>query len=127
MTVTTTVLPARCPRPARSVAKRAMSSSPVLGAPVWSTATSRSASPSRARPTSASWASTAAATNSGWVEPQPSLMLVPSGSQATATTVAPSRSRTIGAMREAAPLAQSTTTFIPARARPSRAATRWSM
>ena len=126
MTVTTTVLPASRPRPARSVAKRARSSSPVVAAPVWSTATSRSASPSSARPTSAPLATTAAPTRSGWVDPQPSLMLVPSGSRAMASTVAPRRSRTRGATDEAAPLAQSTTTRIPASERPSRAATRCS-
>ncbi len=116
MTVTTTVLPARRPRPARSVAKRARSSSPVVAAPVWSTATSRSASPSRARPIVAPRARPPRRpTRSGWVDPHPSLMLVPSGSQAMASTVAPRRSRTTGAMAEAAPLAQSTTTRRPSR------------
>ena len=119
MTVTTTVLPASRPRPARSVANRASSSSPVVAAPVWSTATSRSASPSRARPTSAPLATTSAASDSGWVEPQPSLMLVPSGSYGDGVARRrPGARRTSGATAEAAPLAQSTTTRMPVEVAP---------
>ena len=57
---------------------------------------------------------------SGWVEPQPSLMLRPSGSAWSTSTVGAER----GAARRrrtpsAAPLAQSTTTCRPSRRRPS--------
>ena len=50
-----------------------------------------------------------------WVEPQPSLMLRPSGSTAIASTSAPSRSKIAGAARWVAPLAQSSATRIPLR------------
>ena len=48
-----------------------------------------------------------------WVEPQPSLMLRPSGSTAIVSTSAPSRSKIAGAARWVAPLAQSRTTLRP--------------
>ena len=47
---------------------------------------------------------------SRWVEPQPSLMLRPSGSTPIVSTSAPSRSKIAGAARWVAPLAQSRTT-----------------
>ena len=49
-----------------------------------------------------------------WVEPTPSLMFSPSGSPATTTTSAPARRNSSPATEDAAPLAQSTTTFRPA-------------
>ena len=52
-----------------------------------------------------------------WVEPQPSLMLRPSGSTASASTSAPSRSKIAGAARKLAPLAQSSATRTPERSR----------
>ena len=48
------------------------------------------------------------------MEPQPSLMLRPSGSTAIASTSAPSRSKIAGAARWVAPLAQSSATLTPA-------------
>ena len=48
-----------------------------------------------------------------WVEPQPWLMLIPSGSEWIAVTSAPARWSAAGATADAAPLAQSTTTRIP--------------
>ncbi len=48
-----------------------------------------------------------------WVEPQPSLMLRPSGSSAITSTSAPRRSKIAGAARWVAPLAQSRTTLRP--------------
>ncbi len=92
------------------------SSSPVRTRPSWSTATSRSASPSRARPRSAPSFKTASARASGCVEPHASLMLEPSGSPAITLTVAPRRSRTPGATSQPAPFAQSITIFRPSRA-----------
>ena len=50
---------------------------------------------------------------SGWVEPQPSLMLQPSGSAPMTTTSAPAARSAAGATSLAAPLAQSTTTCRP--------------
>ena len=73
--------------------------------------------PGRGRPRSRT---TAAANASGWVEPQPSLMLVPSGlARRCAVTSAPSAANTPGATLEAAPLAQSSTTRRPSSRRPS--------
>ena len=56
---------------------------------------------------------TAAWSGARWVEPQPSLMLRPSGSAPITTTSAPAARSAIGAASLAAPLAQSTTTFSP--------------
>ena len=124
MTVTTTVLPARWPRSARSSAKRASSTSPSTTAPLWSTAMTRSASPSKASPRSAWCATTDRASSSGSVEPHFSLILAPSGASCSALTSAPSSASTSGAMALAAPLAQSTTMCRPSRRRPSSVATR---
>ncbi len=54
----------------------------------------------------------------GTVEPQPWLMLKPSGATPTGMTVAPSSHSTVGATRYAAPCAQSTTIFRPSSRRP---------
>ena len=114
MTVTTTVLRASLPRPARSVANIDSSSSPVASAPVWSTASSRSASPSRARPELR-----AAGDDLGRQG------LGVGGAAAVVDVRAvglvrrwrarprPRRARTSGATVDAAPLAQSTTTRMP--------------
>ena len=80
MTVTTTVSPGRSPRAAGRVAKRARSTSPSATAPVWSTATTRSASPSKARPRSAPVRDhRGARARSGWVDPQPRVDVRPVG------------------------------------------------
>ena len=122
MTVTTTVLPARWPRSARSSANSASSTSPSTMVPFWSTAMTRSASPSKASPRSAWCATTARASSPGSVEPHLSLMFAPSGASCSALTSAPSPASTRGAMALAAPLAQSTTMCRPSRRRPSRVA-----
>ena len=92
MTVTTTVLPASWPRSARSSANRAISSSPLARAPV---------GVDRQQPVGVAVQGQAQvglvlhhrqASVPVEVEPQPALMLVPSGSHPMATTSAPSRS-----------------------------------
>ena len=124
MTVTATVLPARRPRSARSSAKRARSTSPSTMVPVWSTAMTRSASPSNASPRSA-WCSTTARDSCvGSVDPHRSLMFAPSGLSCSAVTRAPRSASTHGAISLAAPLAQSMTMRRPSRRRPSVVATR---
>ena len=55
------------------------------------------------------------------MEPQPALMLTPSGSAPIGSTVAPRRSRTSGAVTAVAPLAQSTTIDSPPRSTSLRA------
>ena len=62
-----------------------------------STARHRSASPSWAMPMSAPCSRTVSASGPRWVEPTPSLMFQPSGSQPMACTVAPARRYTSGA------------------------------
>ena len=74
-----------------------MSSSPSTTVPVRSTASTRSPSPSRAKPTAWPPSTTARASASTWVEPQPSLMLRPSGASLSAVTVAPRRRKISGA------------------------------
>ena len=98
MTVTATVLPDSRPRSARSSAKRARRTSPSTMVPLWSTAITRSASPSRARPRSAWCSTTERASCAGSVEPHSSLMLAPSGRSWRAVTGRPTR-RTPGAPR----------------------------
>ena len=62
-----------------------------------------------------------------WVEPASSLMLRPSGAAWMATVSAPSARSAATAVSEAAPFAQSTTTFRPSRLAPSPSdPTRWS-
>ena len=51
--------------------------------------------------------------DSRWVDPQPSLMLRPSGSAPITITSAPAARSAAGETTLAAPLAQSTTTFSP--------------
>ena len=51
----------------------------------------------------------------GMVAPQPRMMLNPSGSAASSSTLAPSLSNSNGAARWAAPLAQSSTTGSPSK------------
>ena len=97
MTVTTTVSSRSGPRARRSRAQMAMRWSPSTTAPVWSTAMSRSASPSKARPASAPASTTARRSASGWVAPQRSLMLQPSGWSLMTVTSAPRRSNASGA------------------------------
>ena len=86
ITVTTTVSLRSRPRSCRSTALMAMIWSPSTSAPLRSTASTRSASPSNASPASAPWSTTARCRSPGWVEPQPSLMLVPLGSAWSTTT-----------------------------------------
>ncbi len=73
----------------------------------------RSASPSNAMPTWAFCRFISAHICSGWTEPHPRLMLVPSGLQLIENTCAPSSDSTLGATLYVAPLAQSTTIFMP--------------
>ena len=89
--------------------------SPSTTSPSAFTATHRSASPSCAMPRSASCSFNASRSGSRCSDPQPSLMLCPSGSALMTTTVAPAARYASGAMSEAAPFAQSTTTRIPSR------------
>src|SRR5262245_7493969 len=118
MTVTTTLSPASAPRSCRSMAQMAMMWSPSTSSPAASTRSTRSASPSKATPTSAPSAATLRASSSGWVEPQPALMFVPSGSAWMTSTSTPSSDRTPGATTDADPWAQSTTARSPAKSRP---------
>ena len=94
--------------------------------PVWSTAMARSASPSKARPSSAWCSTTAKESWVGSVEPHFSLMFSPSGASCNAVTQAPSSANTHGAISLAAPLAQSMTMRRPSRRLPSVVDTRWS-
>src|SRR5581483_7595828 len=123
ITVTTTASRRSVPRSCRSTAQIAMIWSPSTSSPAASTATSRSASPSNASPTSAPCSTTACCKPAGWVDPHPSLMLVPFGSACSTVTVAPSRRSTSGAIVLAAPFAQSTTRRRPLRSRPAMEAT----
>ncbi len=74
-----------------------MMASPSTTRPVSSARITRSASPSSARPSWAPLPTMARAIAAGWTAPQPSLMLVPSGSTASGMTLAPSSSNTPGA------------------------------
>ena len=73
-------------------------SSPSTISPFPSTMMRRSPSPSSAIPRSALCSSTASASTWGLVEPQSTLILMPSGSTPTAITSAPSSENTLGAM-----------------------------
>ncbi|CAM5321215.1 Pantothenate kinase [Streptomyces badius] len=89
MTVPTTVSFRSCPASRMARASTARIWSPSTSSPAASTARQRSASPSCAMPRSAPCSTTAARSSSRWVEPQPSLMLRPSGSAPMVTTWAP--------------------------------------
>ena len=99
----TTVSLARWPVSAIAIARIARIWSPSTSLPSWSTARQRSASPSRAKPASAPCSRTAACSGPRWVEPQPSLMLRPSGSAPIAMTSAPACSQGVrtGVVRRA--------------------------
>ena len=73
-----------------------MSWSPSTSSPVRSTASTRSASPSNARPASAPRSTTVRRRSAGWVEPQPSLMLGPSGSAWSTTTLGAEPAQHVG-------------------------------
>src|SRR3954452_24179501 len=79
MTVMATPLPGRRPAARRWTAASATSSSPSATRPVRSTARTRSPSPSNAKPMSWPPVRICSAISSGCVEPQPALMLRPSG------------------------------------------------
>ncbi len=93
----------------RSRARTPSTASPSTTQPAASTAIRRSASPSSANPTSAPRATTSRWSAPGAVAPQPSLMLVPSGSLKSTCTSAPVASRIRAAAMPPEPLAQSTT------------------
>ena len=88
-----------------------MSLSPSTTSPFSSTATTRSASPSRAMPRRARFATTARHSASGAVEPQLSLMLTPSGWSLIITMGMARRFARRPTVVDAAPLAASTTTL----------------
>ena len=71
--------------------------SPSTRRPVSSTASTRSASPSKARPTWAPDSTTFRCRSWGWVDPHPALMLRPSGAAWRTSTSAPSLRRASGA------------------------------
>ena len=100
MTVVTTVSPRSRPLLLRCLARMAMTKSPSTRAPRASTASTRSPSPSKARPRSKPSARTNSCSASTWVEPQPWLMLSPSGSVRSSTTSAPDSLRASGAAAE---------------------------
>ena len=92
---------------------------------MWSTAITRSPSPSNARPKSALCKRTASLTTSGCVAPHASLMFFPFGRSFNTMTVAPSRANTSGATSLIAPLAQSNTTRMLAKAKTGNSPTMW--
>ena len=79
MTVVTTVSPRSLPCDFRCLARMAMMKSPSTSSPEASTASTRSPSPSNARPRSKPSAATCSCRAPMCVLPQPALMLVPSG------------------------------------------------
>ena len=81
--------------------------------PAASTATQRSASPSRANPTSAPRAATSRASDAGAVAPDSTLMFTPSGSLWMTSTVAPVAARISGPAIPPDPFAQSRTIRSP--------------
>ena len=116
-TVTTTSPPGSAPRAIRSSASMPMSWSPSTTVPVASTATHRSASPSSANPMSAPCASTSAASDAGAVAPHARLMFDPSGPAWIVATRAPDAAKMPDATSDAAPFAQSSTTWRSVRMR----------
>ena len=119
ITVTTRTLLRSVPAASRASAQIPMTASPSTSCPRSSTAIRRSASPSNARPRSSPAADTVSARRSGWVEPQPSLMFVPSGDAKRTVTSAPSERNSSGATWLAEPLAQSIPIRSPANASPA--------
>ena len=105
MTVLTTAPPRSRPRSWRSIAAIASIWSPSTISPCSSTAITRSASPSKAKPMFAPAAVTAARSSSGCVEPHASLMFEPSGAACSTSTSAPTRAqrRGRGSERRAVP------------------------
>ena len=97
MTVPTTGPSSVRPRVRRALARMYSSWSPSTQRPRSSTITTRSPSPSSARPTCARTPGTVSCSNSGAVEPQPSLMLRPFGEQPIGTISAPRSASTRGA------------------------------
>ena len=87
--------------------------SPSTTRPVASTAISRSASPSSANPASAPAATTASASDAGAVAPDPTLMLMPSGSAWMTSTRAPVAARIARPTAEPEPFAASSTRCRP--------------
>ena len=88
--------PRSLPLSAQDCAISARIWSPSISSPFSSAISSRSASPSSAMPRCAPCSTTWAQRYSGTVEPQPRLMLKPSGDTPTGTTVAPSSHSTVG-------------------------------
>ena len=119
MTVTTSRLLRSVPSASRASAQIPITASPSTSRPRSSTAISRSASPSKANPTSRPAAETVSARRSGCVEPQPSLIFVPSGASNSTVTSAPSVRNSSGAMTLAEPLAQSRPSRSPTKASPA--------
>ena len=79
MTVVTTVLVSSRPRSFMCLAQMYMILSPETTSPFSSTARQRSASPSKAKPTSSPSSRTSFCRLARWVEPQSTLMFNPSG------------------------------------------------
>ena len=119
MIVPTTVLLVSSPLLFSRVAPRKRTSSPSTIFPFSSQRIARSASPSRAIPTSAPDCLTFWIMAAGSVEPQPSLIFSPSGEIPIGITSAPSSLSNTGAISYPAPFAQSTTTVSPSRVNPS--------
>ena len=113
MTVLTTKLLASRPSSFMTLAQTLSIWSPDSTPPVSSTVVIRSPSPSKANPTSALFFMTCSASLSGYSEPQPALILMPSGSAERVSTLAPSSIKVEGATLKVAPLAQSRIMLIP--------------
>jgi hypothetical protein len=93
ITVTTTVLPARLAPLGQVEGEQGQELVAVVAAPVVVDGQQPVGVAVEGQPRSACCSTTARRpASSGWVDPQPALMLVPSGSQPMATTSAPSRS-----------------------------------
>ena len=108
---------AQPPRSCRSSAAITMIWSPSTMLPCSSTASTRSASPSNARPASAPVGDDRGLQRrAGRSNRTPALMFVPSGAACSTTTSAPSARNAAGPSSDAAPLAQSSTTRRPSSA-----------
>ena len=114
-TVVTTVSRRSLPCALRCFARMAIMKSPSTNSPAASTASTRSPSPSKARPRSKPSAATTSWSAPMCVEPQPALMLVPSGAAKSTVTSAPDSASASGAARDMAPWAQSMAIFMPLR------------
>ena len=99
--------------------------SPSTTRPPASTAISRSASPSSAKPASAPVSVTRAASEAGDVAPDRTLMLLPSGSAWMTSTWAPVAARIWGPTTEAEPFAASSTSLSPPASMDSARPSRW--